>query len=235
MSRADRSDPAVRAEEALRRFARSQTLTRRLRVVVLGLAALMLPFAVDDVVGTPGSVLGAVVLSGLCVGLAVAVAPWAWSSEEHDQHRLEAIWSETRADAAERVPWERHAAWALAGDDHVVLLELTCAPCTDTTPRRLRQRHAKRFDAEAIADAAGAMAALRQELDERELAARQAHLDGRLRAEQHADDAALAAMESAAARAQHESEAHMRREVAAENAAERRAQAAALAEALRRP
>ncbi len=79
------------------------------------------------------------------------------------------------------------------------------------------------------------MEALRKACEDRELAARQALFDAQLLGERQADDEALAAVDTAAARAQREADEQMRREVEAQDAAERRAQAAALAEALRRP
>ncbi len=164
-----------------------------------------------------------------------AAWPWAWSVEEREHHQLEAIWREARTDALADVAWERYAAWAVADGEQVRLLRLTCLPCTDHAPRRLGSHVVESIDAAAIADAAQAMEALRKACEDRELAARQALSDAQLLGERQADDEALAAVDTAAARAQREADEQMRREVEAQDAAERRAQAAALAEALRRP
>jgi hypothetical protein len=228
---ADRSDPAVRAERALRRVGQRHKQRRWLVACGLLAAAAAMPL----LTGKPGSVVGGLVASALCVGLAVAAWPWAWSVEEREHHHLEAIWREARTDALADVAWERHAAWAVADGEQVRLLRLTCLPCTDHAPRRLRSHVVESIDAAAIADAAQAMEALRKACEDRELAARQALFDAQLLGERQADDEALAAVDTAAARAQREADEQMRREVEAQDAAERRAQAAALAEALRRP
>jgi hypothetical protein len=231
----DRGDPAVRAEQALRREARRRREGRWLLALGLLGAAAAVPSLAHALTGRAGSVVGALILSGLLVGLAVAAWPWTWSAQELEHQRLEAIWAQTRSDAAAAVPWERCAAWAIAEGEQVQLVRLTCAPCTDPAPRRLRSEVMRRVDAAAIADAAEAMEELRRACEERELAARQAVADARLHGERAADDAALAAVDAAAAEMQRLAEEQMRREVQAQDAAERRAQAVALAEALRRP
>ncbi len=228
---ADSSDPAVRAERALRRVEQRQKQRRWLVAFGLLVAAVAMPL----LTGKPGSLVGGLVESALCVGLAVAAWPWAWSVEEREHHHLEAIWREARTDALADVAWERYAAWAVADEAKVQLLRLTCLPYTDHAPRRLRSHVVESIDAAAIADAAQAMQVLREACEDRELAARQALSDAQLLGEQQADDEALAAVDIAVARAQREDDEQMRREVEAEDAADRRAQAAALAEALRRP
>ena len=117
-----------------------------------------------------------------------AAWPWAWSVEEREHHHLEAIWREARTDALADVAWERYAAWAVADGEQVRLLRLTCLPCTDDAPRRLRSHVVESIDAAAIADAAQAMEALRKACEDRELAARQALSDAQLLGERQADD-----------------------------------------------
>jgi hypothetical protein len=136
------------------------------------------------------------------------VWPWAWSPQERRHHELTAIWAQARGDADTDVPWDRYAAWAGAEGQHVELVLLRLAGTTDD-PSPLSTEVVRRLDPDDIAGAASAMEQLRER---------------------------ATAMETCAAADEHhrQAEEQMRGELASEEAAERRAQAAAVARALRR-
>lgn len=87
---------------------------------------------------------------------------WTWSAQEREHHDLMAIWSEARVDADTGAPWDRHVAWARADGEHVSLLLLRWAGSSDD-PSPVSVEVVRRLDADDIAEAAGAMEALREQ------------------------------------------------------------------------
>ena len=101
--------------------------------------------------------------------------------------------------------------------------------------RRVLKVVTRSLDADAIAEAATAMEALREQAARQEDDARQRHLDEAAAAERKPLDDALRAVDESAAAEQRQAEKRMLQELAEQEAAEREAQAAAIARALRRP
>jgi hypothetical protein len=91
------------------------------------------------------------------------------------------------------------------------------------------------FDADAILEATEAMERLRAEAARRETDARDRHERALVAAARKPYDDALREVDENADDEQRRAEAEIRRELAAQEAAERRAEAAAIARALRRP
>jgi 4-amino-4-deoxy-L-arabinose transferase-like glycosyltransferase len=233
----DRSDPEVRAQLALARFERRQFGVRVLVALALSAVALVGPFVAAPLVGDPGATVGAIVLSVLLAGSAVAIWPWDRSAAEREHNRLAAIWAEARADDGAETPWDRYAAWAEADAEHVELLLLKRAG-TGTEPAEaspFSARRAQRLDAEDVVEATAAMERVRSEAADREAKARERHAEAVAAAERKPYEDALREVEESAAAEQRRAEAQMRRELAEQEAAERRAQASAVARALRRP
>jgi hypothetical protein len=230
----DRDDPAVRAAaQVARRRRRRREAGTVMSTVLLGLAVLVLVLAAAD--GGAPAWISATLAAVLCGGLAVVAWPRRWPSAEREHHELEAVWAQARGEAGLSAPWERYAAWAIADDRHVRLVALRCAPADDPAPNRITAARRRRLDGSDIAGATAAMEALRDELAAKEEAARRARDDRRTAAAQRAHDAALAAIDAEAADRLRVEEAAMRAELAAERTAEEQAQAAAVARALRRP
>jgi len=230
---ADRTDPHVRAAERLRAFEQRQRRTRRAAGVLLGGAAAVSPFIAAPLAGEPGATVGAVVGALLLSGCAAAVWPWAWSARERRHHELTAIWAQARGDAETKVPWDRYAAWAGA-DGHDVELVLLRLSGTADDPSPLSTEVVRRLDPDDVAAAASAMEQLRERATTMETRAREQHVEALSAAERRAHEEALDRVDAAADEHQREAEEQMRRELAAQEAAERRAQAAAVARALRR-
>ncbi len=229
---ADRTDPDVRAAARVRAFEQRQRRTRTAAGVLLGGAAAVSPFLAAPITGdgaTVGAVLGALLLAGC----AAAVWPWSWSPHERRHHELTAIWAEARGDTDTSVPWDRYAAWAGAEGDHVELILLRLAGTTDD-PSPLSSEVVRRLDADDVAGAASAMEQLRERATAMETRACEQYLDARSAAERRAHDEALRHVDAAADEHHRQAEEQMRHDLAAEEAAERRAQAAAVARALRR-
>ena len=222
----DRSDPAVRAAARLAHTRASERRNRKLAAVTLVLAGLLAVLAAEPITGEPGATVGAVVGALLLTALAVAVWPWTWSEAETKYHELDSIWHELRTDAARRVEWDRYAAWAEARGSSIRLILLRCAPAGEQlggapNPYSTEFRHG--IDAENITHAVTAMEALREKAADLELQAEQRVHQARLDAIDRATNAAIRADERDA-----------RDELAAQEAVERRAQAEAVARALRR-
>jgi hypothetical protein len=237
---ADRSDPEVRAALSLRRFERGQRGRRVVAAFALFALAAGGPFAAAPVAGAPGATVGAVVASALLAGIGVAIWPWTWSAQEREHHRLAAVWAQARAAAGERTPWDRYAAWAEADGEHVRLLLIRQAGTAGDAdaagaPSPFSASRVKRLDGEAIADATIAMEDLRAEAASLEARARQRHAEAVAAAARKPYDDALRAVDRSAAAEQRRAEAEMLEDVARQEAARRRAQAAAVARALRRP
>jgi hypothetical protein len=167
----------------------------------------------------------------------VAAWPWAWSDAEREQHALAAIWNEARVDAEAATGWTRYAAWAQSEGDRVDLVLLSRAGSAENegVAGALRKIVTQSLDADAIADAATAMEALRDQAARREDDARQRYLDEAADAERKPLDDALRTVDETAAAEQRQAEKQMLKELAEQEAAEREAQAAAIARALRRP
>jgi hypothetical protein len=228
----DREDPAGRAQLAVERFERRQRTART--AIALGLFALA---GLGPVVAAPVATVGAIIASLFLVGCGVAVWPWTWSDAQREHHTASAIWVQARPTAIGEEPWTRYAAWARAGDDHVelVLISQAGADSEPTGPSPFTLTVKQRLDPDAVGDAAVAMEALREEAAALEARAHERHLEAVAAAARKPYDDALRAVDEAAAEHQRHAETQMRRELAEQEAAERRAQAAAVARALRRP
>jgi hypothetical protein len=229
----DRGDPAARAEERVRRQERRHAYARIVAGLALGLLAITAPAVAEPLTGDPGATVGAVVLAGLLAGCAAVVWPWTWTGEERAHHELAAVWSEARGGAGEDVPWDRYAAWARADGERVELVLLRRVG-SSPEPSPYREDEVRRIEADDVGDAAAAMEELRERAAALEARAREEHLEALSTAERREHEEALARVEEAVAVEQREAEAQMRHELAAQEAAERRAQAAAVARALRR-
>ncbi len=242
---ADRTDPDVRAAARVRAFEQGQRRTRTAAGVLLGGAAGVSPLVAAPLTGDPGATVGAVVGALLLAGCAAAVWPWAWSTQERRHHELTAIWAQARGDTDTSVPWdryaawadadrgERYAAWADADGDHVELVLVRLAGITDD-PSPLSAEVVRRIDPDDVAGAASAMEQLRERATAMETRAREQYLEARSAAERRAHEEALRHVDAAADEHHRQAEEQMRHELAAEEAAERRGQATALARALRR-
>lgn len=233
----DRSDPAVRAGLALRDTERGQRTRRHLAGIVLAALAVAGPFVAAPLAGGPSATVGAVVASVLWAGCAVLVWPWPWSPAEREHHRLAGVWAEARPGAAEPVAWDRHAAWAQEREGAVDLMLVTRS---GTATRSIAASPfsavvVETFDPDAVVDATAAMEHLREDAAEREARAHERHLEAVAAAARKPYDDALRRVDEDAAAAEQRAETEMRHELARQEAAERRAQAAAVARALRRP
>ena len=160
------------------------------------------------------------------------MSPAPWTPAERRHRRLEAIWRSLRSDLDADVPWARHVAWAEPDGEHVVLSLVTRHP---GEPARYDERTAQRLDPEDVEAVAEAMEALREEAAEREAQAREAWHAQAAEADRLRHAQALRAIDAAGRAELDRRDAQLRREVAEQERAERRAQARAVAEALRRP
>jgi hypothetical protein len=225
----DRDDPDVRAQLAVGNFERRERATRIAKALGLFALAVLGPWLTGPVPGEPATV-GAVLASLLFLGGGAAIWPWTWSDAEHTHHTAAAIWVQIRPTAGDDTAWTRYGAWAIAGNQHLALVlvsrrgtadeAVAASPFTLTVKRHL--------DPDAVDEAADAMEALRQEAAELETRAYERHRDT------VKPDDAVRALDPAADDHQRRAEVQMLREVAAEEAGERRAQASAVARALRR-
>ena len=187
--------------------------------------------------GQAGATVGAVVGALLLPALAAAVWPAPWTNAESTHRELESIWHELRTDAAQRVEWDRYAAWAEAKADGVELSLVRCAPARPQlagAPSPYSRGRRQRIDADDIARATAAMEALRAKAADLELEAERRYHQRQIDAERQAHQSRLDAIERDAEAAIQAGEQQARRELAAQEAAERRAQADAVARALRR-
>ncbi len=190
--------------------------------------------AAAAITGLDGERLLAAVLGALLLaGCAAAVWPWSWSPQERRHHELTAIWAEARGDPDTSVPWDRYAAWADADGDHVELVLVRLAGTTDD-PSPLSAEVVRRLDPDDVAGAASAMEQLRERATAMETRAREQYLEALTAAERRAHEEALRDVDAAADEHRRQAEEKMRRDLAADEAAERQAQAAAVARALRR-
>lgn len=231
------SDPGERAAARLEREEareRAVRLTSALAVVALAVAV---PLFAEPLLGEPGATVGAVVGALLLLGLAVAVWPYDWSSEERRHRRLAAIWHELRSDADLPAQWDRYAVWAEPTQGAVELALIRCRPATDrgSSASPYSREVVRLVDAEDVSAAAEAMEELRALAAERELKARERFEQAQADAERRTREAMLAQVDKAAATEIESREEQMRRELAREEAAEKQAQAEAVARALRKP
>lgn len=233
----DRSDPAVRA--ALR-LDRVRVGERRRRIVTAKLligAAVVLVFAAYPVTGSPGAVVGAVAGAIVLVSLAGAVMPQQWSAAEHRHRELEAIWREIRSDGDEQVPWDRYAAWAESVGESVklyLLRQSAARPNRDVVPSLFSRELVRTIAADSIEEAVTAMENLRATAAAMEAQARKAYESAKEQERLAGYDDALRTVERSAREYQAAREKEMLEEVSAQEAAERRAQAEAVARGLRR-
>ena len=229
----DRADLSVSAQVAEERERSRRTAAG----VALGAVAMIAPFIAAPVTGSGGAVVGAVVLSLLLSALAVAVWPYEWSAAERRHRELDAIWRELRSDADALVPWERYAAWAEPAGTEVKLSLITCgaqAGEAPPAPSPYSLQVVRRLAAEDMEAATEAMEELRAEASQRELEARRGHEQGQADAERAAHEMTLQEIEERAAADVAAGEEQLRREQAAQEEAEQKAQAEVLARALRR-
>jgi hypothetical protein len=226
----DRDDPGVRAWLAVHDFERRDRATRIARALGLFALAVLGPWLAGPMPGDPATV-GAVLASLLFLGAGAAIWPWPWSEAERNHHTAAAIWAEVRPTAGDDAPWTRYGAWAIADGQHVELVLVSRRGTADdavaASPFALTVK--RRLNPDEVDAAADAMEALRQEAAELETRAYERHRDT------VKPDDAVRALDPAADDHQRRAELEMLRDVAAEEAGERRAQASALARALRRP
>ena len=239
----DRDDPEGRAQLAVDAFARRDRITRVASALGLFALAGIGPW-LAVVIADPGPTFGTILASLLFVGCGVAVWPWTWSDAEREHHAHAAIWAEVRPTAEQDAPWTRYAAWANANEDQVELVLIRRAGSADTavSPSPFTLTVKRRLDPDPVEDAAGAMQALHEHAAELEARAHERHLAtvaNAARKPYHdglsAVNDALRDVEPAGDEHQRHAEIEMRHQLAEEHAAEGRAQAAAVARALRRP
>jgi len=230
----DPSDPAAGVERLGGRERR-----RRLRAgLFLATLAVVVPFSAQPLTGSPGATVGAVAAAIVLCMLAVAVWPYEWSKPERAHHELAWIWRAARGGGDdEPVAWERYVVWAEPRGEHVELQLICRAPAADgsaTSPSPFSRSIVRRFDADDMEAAAEAMEQLRDEAAERERRSRERHERADVAAADRAHDEKLNQIEREAVAELAAREQQLRREFAEQEAAERRAQAEAVARALRR-
>jgi hypothetical protein len=234
----DLSDPGARAAARLAAQLRAHRGGRIGGSLSLALLGVVLVVTAEPLTGVAGARVGAVIAALCLIGLAAAVWPWTWSPAEHEHHQLDSIWREVRTDAELEVPWERFAAWAEAGPKSVHLQLIRCAPGQPRAggaPSPFSRTRGPRLDPDDVAGAAEAMEALRARASEREQAARERHSQHQLESELRRHEGRLAAIDHELEQAVKAGEERARREAAEQEAADRRAQADAVARSLRRP
>lgn len=236
-SEPDRSDPAVRAADRLWRGHARVRRRGKLLAGSLVLLAAGIVIAAYPVTSSPGAVVGAVAAAVVLVALAGVAMPQQWSAAERRHRELEAIWHELRTDAGEAVPWDRFAAWAESHGEGVslyLLREAAGEPGREPWPSRFSRKPVKTLPADEMEDAVAAMEELRAEASVKEQQARAAYERARAQERNAEYDEALRTVERSASEYQAARETEMLREVSEQEAAERRAQAEALARGLRR-
>jgi hypothetical protein len=196
-----------------------------------------LPLTAGPLTGSPGATVGAAVAALLALTVAVAIWPAEWAPEEFEHRRLDSIWRELRSDADRFVPWERYAAWAESANGSVVIGLLQLIP-VDTlvadAPSPYRWSERQRLAADDIAAAAEVMEALRNEASELELTTERLWREAQEEAELRAHEERLAGIDREAQAHAEDRDAAIRREMDQQEAADKRAEAEAVARALRR-
>lgn len=231
-------DPAIRAEARLDSRMARERAARLATAITLGGLALAGPLVAEPATGDPGATVGAVVAGLLLVALSISIWPQNPSAEEKEHFRLEAIWRELRGDADLACPYERFAAWAEQSDGSVELMLIRCAPAIRRiagAPTPYSWEVVRRVTAGDPEAAAESMEELRAEAAASELAASQRVDHEETEAERLAHERSMEEIDRVAALELEEREEQLRREFAEREATERRADAAALARALRRP
>lgn len=230
-----RSDPAA----GVGRLRASERRHRITAGLVLGALAVAVALAAGPLTASPGATVGGVVAAIVLCLLSVAIWPIEWSDNERAHHELSLIWCQARVDADdERVAWERYAAWAEPAGEDVELQLICCAPVAEKTaaaPSPFSRLVVRRLSGEDMERAADAMEQLRDEAADRELRARERHELADVQAANRASDERLGEIDREAAAELEARERQLSREFAERESAERRAQAEALARALRRP
>jgi len=234
----DGSDPGARALIRLRNLSDRDQTGRIAAAAALAALGIAMPLTATPLTGDPGATVGAVVAALLCLALAAAIWPARWIPAEVEHHRLDSIWRELRSDADRSVAWERYAAWAEPADGDVLVGLIRSVPtgekATDApSPYRWEAQH--RIDADEVTAAAEAMEALREDASEREMAGERRWREAQVEAERRAHEQQLAAIDHAAEVDAQVQEEVLSKEMAEREAADRRAQAEAVARALRRP
>jgi hypothetical protein len=224
----DVADPAVRAQQRLARSRRRQAHLRGSVSALLLVAAGATIAVAADLAHGDGAWVGVVVLVITLIALASAAGPYEWGETERRQRQLDAIWRTLRGD--DETPWTRYLAWAVAGPRDVELRLITRQAAGHY--REEPAEHVAIDDTEAAAEA---MERLRELAADRELRARLDYDQAIAAAEHRAQDDALAEVDQTAAEYERRRDHELRRELAVQEAAEQRAQAEALARALRQP
>ncbi len=136
------------------------------------------------------------------------------------------------------VGWERYAAWAESAGKQVELALIRCGPrAGEAAPAAspYSRQVVSQIDGDDVEAAAEAMEALRAEASKWEAEATARYEREQVEAEQAAHEMMLQEIEDTAAADIAAGEAQTRRELAAQEEAEQKAQAEALARALRSP
>lgn len=238
MATADRSDPAVRATARLQRAQASDRGWRLACAAALSATALATLALAGPLTGQDGAWVGAIVTAVALFALVAAVWPYEWAAHERRHRELDGIWREVRSDADEEVGWNRYAAWAVSEGGQVQLWLITRRAADaggKPSGSPYRSQVVRTIDGEDMVAAATAMEELRADAAEREAAARRQHDEGRLRAQRASYDRALADVDRSAEEYQRQRESQLQAELARQEAAERQAQADAVARALRKP
>lgn len=201
-------------------------------LIVLGGA---LAVAAPSIAQTEGAVFGGLTALALCWALARAAWPVAPSPEDLAHRELETIWHQVRPVFDAGAAWSLWAAWAIPTGDAVELslLERRPAggPVVGGAPSPYVCHAMTRVDPDDVEGAAAAMERLRADAIEREERGRQALRARNREVEDRAHRDALEEIERRTRAYADAEETKLKEEVAAERAA----QAEAVARAIRKP
>ena len=204
-------------------------------MAIVGVAGV---FAAEPLTGQAGATVGAVVGALLLLALAAAVWPWEWTKAESTHRELESIWHELRTDAAQRVEWDRYAAWADAKAEQRGAQPGALRARTPATRRRPQPLQPRPPPADRRRGHRRRRPPPWKRCEPRpptsNLTPSAATTSGRSTPSDNEHQSRLDAIERDAEAAIQAGEQQARRELAAQEAAERRAQADAVARALRR-
>lgn len=233
----DLSDPAARAASALARARARERAVRITAAVAAAVVAATALAAAGPLTGKDGAWVGAIVLACGLLAVAAAIWPQEWSDAERRHRELDATWRALRSDADEAEPYARFLPWATSTPTTVELslIELRPSERYAGAPSPYRSKPVKRLNPDEVATAAEEMERLRSDAEAREFAARDRHARSLVSAEHAAHEKALRDLDREAVAYERQREQEVRRELAAQEAAERAEQAEALARALRKP
>lgn len=201
-------------------------------LIVLGGALAVAP---PSIAPTEGAVVGGLTALALCWALARAAWPVAPSPEELTHRELERIWHQVRPVFEADPPWSLWVAWATPAGDAVELSLLERRPASGRVvggaPSPYVCHAVTRVDPEDVEGAAEAMEQLRADAVEREERGRQAFRARNREVEDRAHRDALEEIEQRTRAYADAQETKLKAEIAAERAA----QAEAVARAIREP